>query len=926
MRITLTLLFAFLAHGLSAQYYFGPTFEQELINEAGARRMSWNTMTPYGNDLLIGGQSSGPGGLGMYLARYQNGSTLVWDTVFSAGQPGSVNHILPGDSLGNWYAIGAQSLGGSGELEIRIQKFSPANKLLWSRSYRGPANQFAYATDARLEGGFLYLCGQQQSAGGGEESFVAKFDLKLTLIWHKAFQPGVSTYFGSLIVDGNGQITAVGSADFAASFLAVRFDPGGNIVWQYPSSLTGSGTAYLADAVADDQGNVYAIGTRESGVFESDIVTLKLAPTGNLVWERIVNNQDENEGRIIQLAPNGQICSAGNLSNGALAFLTQYDTAGNVMWTNSFQLGFQPLVSELVMDPAGGVFVGVEDVDSVGVVRIEVDGSPGARVSYGLEVANYLSGAALLNGTLWVAGDGNDDSQGALIGLQPATLSENSRTLVSGGPLSDVRAGSITANESPFWPQQFTWMGTYSDDGDSAEFSVTKFGSTGTVLWTRTIKEATVISDFPYLVHDGNDQVIGLYQNSQNVGGGIMGLVKYDASGNQLFLTKLGGPELLKAGGLVIDPAGNLFVVASDDTNREMVLFKISPAGLVEWSVRYKSPATLSVSVPLDMKRTPQGKLVIAASHRGLSDDNELHLFQYSDAGVLEWQADVANQPGNLASLASMTVLPNGDIVILGGSTILQYAAARFSSTGTRLWLYEGSNPPTAAPRSLFVNPSEESYLFFSSNGAVIVRQLASDGSFLQEKQFAISSSSGTFYFPRYAFGTVNNNIAVLGDHLLSGNRSVPFQMSMSADLQELYTEEVNPERTAQIEAALMVQDEILAAYTSGDLSGGSGPRTALLRAFEDGPVSIGEELQQSLFRVFPNPANQSVTLINELPGHLEVFLTDLQGRRLGKTVQLQAGPGEQTEMTLPEGIAPGTYLLGISHEHGTVFQRLVIN
>ncbi len=882
--------------------------------------MVWNDLLPAGNDLLLAGQSSNSSGLGMYLARYETSGLLLWDTVLIT-QDFSSFGWLGADGQNHRYAVGTEVIGSSSQQQIHLIKLNDNNQFVWQKTYRGPDGLFAVATDVQLVGSYLYLCGQQET-DSASQSFVAKFDLNGNLVWDRAFDPGLPTYLGHLAVDAAGNVTAVGSADNAQSTLVLHYDASGTLAWQYPASLSSSLTQYLADVAVDADGNIYAVGTRESGAFEADIITLKLNPAGALVWEKNVNNQDQNEGRGIRFAPDGSLYTLGNLSNGALALVVHYDTAGNVLWTRSFQVGDQPLVSEAVVDGVGNLLVAVEDFDSIGVVRIDAAGNLGARKAYGLDVANYVGGARLVNNVLWMAGNGNDRREAQLIALQPDSLLETIRVTASGLPLSDARPGAVA-----YSPQlATTWLSSFSDDGDSAVFTTVQFAENGQFSWERSLKYKTVVPSYPFLVAEGNGNVVGLFQNGRNVDGGQLGLVKYDPSGNQVFLNLLGGTDLLRAGGLALDPAGNIFMAAHNATKREMELSRFNPAGILQWTVTYKSPASIAVSIPIHMERTPQGKLVIAAVHRGLSNDNELHLFQYSATGTLEWQADVATQAGNAVTFSGMKILSTGDIIIFGASSILQYAAARFDAQGNRLWLHEGNNPFSASPGCLEVEQSSglwQIYLCFSSNSYVYIQTLDPAGLLIEEKEFSFPSS-GTFYFPRFAF-IQYPAMLIVGDHDMPGKGLVPFEMFILMYDFTLFNYTLDSTTTAKVQSAASWTSEPVCSFLSGDLSMGGGPRSILIRAYTRMSGNIEDGLAQYQLKVFPNPSNEELFIECDLPGVYRVSLKDLQGRELHAFAPQVLQEGGRLELILPAGIAPGFYLVEVMTGDKTAFRRLIV-
>ncbi|GAB4407769.1 MAG: hypothetical protein OHK0039_10390 [Bacteroidia bacterium] len=231
---TLALLLLLSGWQAAAQTGINLQWARALTNTAGASSMVWNAVLPQDGGLIVAGQASLPSGLGMYIGRYQPGGQLQWDsTLLTSGR--SAFGWLAADAQGSLYAVGAEVLGAFDERQIHLVKCSPAGQIVWRKTYRGPDDQFAAASDVVLADGHLYLCGQYLTATGDEVSFVARFDLDGDLDWQQAFQPGVPTFLSRLAVDAAGTVTAVGSADDAFSFLVVQYSSAGVLSWQYPA-------------------------------------------------------------------------------------------------------------------------------------------------------------------------------------------------------------------------------------------------------------------------------------------------------------------------------------------------------------------------------------------------------------------------------------------------------------------------------------------------------------------------------------------------------------------------------------------------------------------------------------------------------------------------------------------------------------------
>lgn len=899
-------------------------WQTELTNTAGIQTLELNAVQALGNGTLVAGYSSTEVGLIMYIAQYQTNGTLAWDTTLATLNNSSLQDLAV-DNQGNIYAVGTEILGGFNERQVHLLKFSSNGQALWHKTYRGPGNQYASPQRLRQAGNSLYLCGKEKGSQNYDVAWLAQFDLNGTLQWDQAFDPGSETGFADLVVDNAGTVTAVGYADYGYSFLAVQYASNGTLNWQYPDTLSGGAEAYLVGVAADPNGPLYAVGTLESGsFFEQDIVTLKLDQAGQLVWQKHYNNGGTNYASEIRLGANGTIYTFGDKEANfdEFALTLAYDTAGTKLWEQDYEIDFNTGVVAVELAGNGDIYLGVQDFDSLGFVRYSSAGALLAEKKYGADQAQYLTDISLSANQLVATGVEGDQATATLFSLQASTLAEEFLAEPRGETLSDARPGTLIADGNHLW------LSTFSDDGDTGRFAITKLDLAGQVVWERSKSYLTSIPAFSYLQHDGGGNVVGLFQNSQNVSAGYSGLLSYDATGTERFTVLLDSADVYEAGGLTLDNAGNSYLAGINTGTKQLFVSRYDGTGALQWTRFYQSPsATFPFAKPYQMQYTAQGKLVIAATHKGANNDNDLHLFQYATDGTLEWHGDVANQSGNLTDFAGMEIAANGEISIFGSSGIGNYVAARFDNTGMLLWDDKGSTGATGAPRSMAVDAQGRVYLCYSANGYVTVRLLSATGTLITDAQLSLPSTS-SFYFP-WRCAVVNDQLAILGEQLTPIG-GVPFQMLLDNQLNLVYGQ-IDSLQRARIRAMTVdPMGNLYGAYTTGDLSLAEAYRGALVRKYTIGTVGLEADLlpgAQTL-QVYPNPAREEIWVSLDVPqtGPYRFSLYDLQGRRLARLGEASLQPGPQElRFELPVQLSTGLYLLGVTSEQGRAFRRLMV-
>ncbi|MEZ4776245.1 MAG: PQQ-binding-like beta-propeller repeat protein [Bacteroidia bacterium] len=922
--LLLTTSFLFLYSLLPAQTGINLLWQKELTNTAGPKTLELNAVQALDNGTVVAGYSSTQVGIIMYIARYQTNGTLAWDTTLATPNNSSFLHLAL-DNQGNIYAVGSEIIGGFNERQIHLIKFNANGQVQWHQTYRGPSNQYASPGRLRQVGNYLYLAGSEKSSQNYEVTWLAQYDLNGNLQWDQTFDPGSEAGFADFAVDNAGKVTAVGYADYGYSFLAVQYASNGTLNWQYPDTLTSDVEAYLVGVAADDNGNLYAVGTLETGPFsEQDIVTLKLNQDGEFLWQKQFNNGDANSGAEIRLGTNGTIYTFGNKEDNfdEFALIIAYDSSGAKLWEVDYEIDFYTTVVAAELAANGDIYLGVQDFDSLGFVRYSSTGALQTTKTYGANQAQYLTDISLSADHLYATGVEGEQATTTLFSLQSNTLAEEFLAQPRGEALSDAQPGTLITDGNHLW------LSTFSDDGDTGRFAITKLDPGGQVLWERSKSYSAAIPSFSYLQHDGAGNVAGLFQNSKNVSAGYSGLLSYDANGTERFTVLLDSAVVYDAGGLALDNAGNSYITGINTGTKQMFISRYDATGTLQWTRFYQSPSSsFPYSKPYEMKYTAGGKLVIAAIHKGANNDNDLHIFQYTTDGTLEWHKDVANQSGNLTDFAGMEIATNGDISIFGSSGIGNYVAARFDSTGTLLWDEKGSTGSLGAPRRMAVDTQGRTYLCFSTNSHVYVRLLNTSGGLITDAQLSLPST-GSFYFP-WRCAIVNDQLAILGEHLTPAG-GVPFQMLLDNQLSLVYGY-IDSLQRAKIQAmAVDPTGDLYGAYTTGDLSLSEGYRGALVRKYTIGTVGLeGDFLPgtQSM-RIYPNPAREEIWVGLDVtqPGQYRFSLYDLQGRRVARLGESTLTPGlQEIRFSLPAQLNEGVYLLGVASEQGRTFRRLMV-
>jgi hypothetical protein len=384
-----------------------------------------------------------------------------------------------------------------------------------------------------------------------------------------------------------------------------------NWVW---AKKAGGNSYDEGNAIAVDQnGNSYITGTFQDTAYfgatmlvssgDNDVYVAKLDPSGNFLWAKKGGGQFSDGSKAICLDNNGNIYIAGFYNAAAITFgsitlpaatwddifLVKYDNSGNVLWAVKAGGSQNDYAYGLVADGAGNVFM---------------TGSFQTTASFGSNVVSSSGWGDIFvakyngsNGTCtWaVKGGGNGDDNGKAITL--------------GG--SDIYITGFFRNTATFGT-----LPTVSSSGNEDVF-VAKLDGNGNWSWVRkgggTQKDngLAVVADgagacYATGFYDGN----ATFGSANLTGAGVqdMFLVKYDASGNQVYAVTYGGWGNDGGYGIVRDGIGDLLI-----------------AGNFEGTANFGPNNTLQVAGISDffvLKCNPNNGSVIWAAKAGAEDED----------------------------------------------------------------------------------------------------------------------------------------------------------------------------------------------------------------------------------------------------------------------------------------------------------------
>jgi hypothetical protein len=283
-----------------------------------------------------------------WVRRY-NGAANNEDQAYAVVVDKDGNVIVGGYS----YAIGA----GVDYLTI---KYTPDGIGLWTNRYDGPEHGTDRIESLAVDGsGGVYVAGLS-----GTNIVTIKYTSQGVPVWTNIFGTNSSfLFFGGIAVDTNGNAYILPNDFDSDSFITVKYDVNGNPTWTnyFKSSFTSSD---IASAIAvDAAGNIFVTGSSfDSFTGATTFLTLKYEPGGSVVWMNRYSLVGLEDASRVIVDRQGNVIVVGNSQGGTPQQkhpLVKYSNSGVPLWTNiiagpGYSGGGVP---DIATDPAGDVFL-----------------------------------------------------------------------------------------------------------------------------------------------------------------------------------------------------------------------------------------------------------------------------------------------------------------------------------------------------------------------------------------------------------------------------------------------------------------------------------------------------------------------------------------------------------------------------------------
>lgn len=407
----------------------------------------------------------------------------------------------------------------------------------WVARYDGPAFGFddarALAVDAA---GNVYVTGQSAGSGTSHDYATIKYDANGNELWVARYDGSAHGHDGAyaLTVDAAGNVYVTGGSEGSgpySDYATVKYDANGNELWVARYDGPAHGSDYAVAMAVDAEGNVYVTGASDSTISNADYATVKYDADGNELWvaryDGPAQTLDEARALAVDAAGNVYVTGASVASGSSRDYTTiKYNADGNELWVARYDGPAHDTdeARALAVDAAGNVYVtgssyGSGTFEDYAIVKYDTNGNE-----------------------LWVVRyDG------------PAHYSDAAQALAVDA------AGSVYVT------------GHSTGSGTSVDYATVKYDADGNEIWLARYDSPAHGGDGAFAL--AVEAAGNVYVTGNSAGSGVdnpdYATVKYDASGNQLWVARYDGPahDQDAARALVVDAAGNVYVTGDSYGN-----------------------------------------------------------------------------------------------------------------------------------------------------------------------------------------------------------------------------------------------------------------------------------------------------------------------------------------------------------------------
>jgi len=310
-------------------------------------KITWSnsTLDPTGNLITVGNTLQSPGNTDILITKYDNNGQQLWQhTVDGQANGHDYGTAVTTDIQGNVYVAGATSTLNS-LLDFTLLKYNSLGVLQWTNNWSGSSNLYDVPTSIKVDAsGNVAVAGITVTASLQSDIVAQKYNTNGTLVWTSFYDNvGLNELPVSVDFVSGGKVAVIGFTNAAAGIwglVDVRFsDQTGTLS---TSNVTGLPQVNIEDAFAivmDNFDNIYIAGSSNS-VNDKNFEVIKVNNSFNVEWSNQFDGKGQHDiAKAIAIDSDNNIIVSGNSNKptGGTDILTiKITPSGQEIWRRSY--------------------------------------------------------------------------------------------------------------------------------------------------------------------------------------------------------------------------------------------------------------------------------------------------------------------------------------------------------------------------------------------------------------------------------------------------------------------------------------------------------------------------------------------------------------------------------------------------------------
>ena len=295
-----------------------------------------------------------------------------WTQIYGQSGDNEIYSVVQTSDGG--YALGGfTNSSGAGGYDFWLIKTDVNGSMLWSQTYGGAGDDYAYSVIQTSDGGYA-LAGSTDSFGPGEtNAYLVKTNANGNMIWSQTYGGRATNEATAVIQTSDGGYALAGYTDSYGAgsydFWLIKTDANGNMLWNQTYGGPGDDEAY---SIIQTRDGGYAIAgytnSYGSALYSSWLV--KTDSLGNPEWNQTYGTAQDNEASSVIQTSDGGYAIAGYTNNTSSStyyfWLTKTDANGTTLWSQTYGDSTGDQFGQAVVQTSDGGYAIAGPTDSYG--------------------------------------------------------------------------------------------------------------------------------------------------------------------------------------------------------------------------------------------------------------------------------------------------------------------------------------------------------------------------------------------------------------------------------------------------------------------------------------------------------------------------------------------------------------------------------